>query len=151
MLGGGSDPALRETAFRWIDRRTAGPVGVSLVVLGETFLEMTNDPALRPGADMSPFTRWLTLVASRKLEVCWIDHHHPRGDLLEFAERIRKLMVGENFGATDALILTCAIRCQSCLSLISTDKGMTSTSLTSLRRQRPGRQPLGILDHLPPF
>jgi hypothetical protein len=110
LLGGGSDAGLIEDARRWVDHQP-NPVGVSLPALGETFMELMCKPEMLPEGVPSPFKRCVDLVRGGRLEVCWLNNHNPPGGLLSLAGRMQKAMSGRKFGATDSIILACAVLC----------------------------------------
>jgi hypothetical protein len=105
----------------------------------------------RPVDGSSPYERWLDLRDSGKLEVCWLDHQSPSSQLLRLAEEMRRAAASgvhnHEFGATDSLILACAVLCRSCKILFTTDGVMRSPALTRLRR-RNGRAALELRDTL---
>ena len=114
-------------------------MGVSLPALGEAFLKFTCEPDIMPAdADRSPYDRWLDLHGRRKVETCWVDHHQPRAQMFTLAEKIRLAMSGKDFGATDALVLSCAVLCRDADKLYTTDKRMFEVPRHLLKRNGEG-------------
>jgi hypothetical protein len=139
VLGGGDDPEILENAVQWIQSRAGAPLGVSLPALGEALVDLACREETRPGKGRpSPYERLLNLVRDGKVEVCWLDHLQPGGALLSLADEMRGVMAGSNFGATDALILACAVQCRTSERVYTTDKRMSDPKLRPLLRKQSG-------------
>jgi hypothetical protein len=146
MLGGGDDPGQRAETAAWIEAWQGPPIGVSLVALGETFVELTKHPPAHTRSAPTPYGRWLSLVTAGKVEVCWADHYKPQGTLLDRAGKLHRALAGNDFGPCDALIVACAVLCPDCLRLHTTDRSIGSLPAGLLRKA--SGSPLRIEDRL---